>query len=401
MTLRAAGRIAVITQSQYPVEVRARRMAEACAAHGYAVDVYCLQKPGELPEETLRGVQIHRLPMFRRQGAPASTYIAEYTRFLAAVGARLGRRPMRAQYDAIQVYNPPDLLAFATVAPRLFHGTRVLLDIRDVAPELYMSRFGKGHGHWMTRVLRMQEALSCRYAHAVTVCTTYVYDLLARRGLDRRKMTIVMNCPDDAIFDAPAVTPHARFEAGAVDCPYRIVYHGGMLERYGPDLLVRAAPALKAAIPNLSIDLYGAGDFLPVVAGLVQELGVQDAVHVHGFVATDAIPPILAQASIGVVPMRRDIFTDGLLPTKLMELARAGVPAVVARTHTTASYFPDDMVAYFAPGDVEDMTAQVLRLYRHPLQARALAAQARTFEDRYNWRTESARYVALVDRLLA
>lgn len=399
-------RIAVVTQSQYPVEVRARRMAEACAAAGYEVDVYCLQKPGELAEETLNGVKINRLPMFRKQGAPALTYISEYTRFLFAVGSRLSREPLRSKYDVIQVYNPPDLLAFSTLIPRLFPSRGagrpgIILDIRDVAPELYMSRFGQGEGHWMTRVLRLQERLACGYADAVTVCTTHVHGLLAGRGIDPAKMTIVMNCPDDTIFNEARCGESIRAEA-TDDGEFRLVYHGGMLERYGPDLLVRAAEKLAHEIPNLHVDLYGTGDFLPAVRDLAVDLenkAGRPVAEVHGFVPTEAIPGVLAKADLGVVPMREDTFTDGLLPTKLMELASSGVPAVVSRTLTTARYFEDNMVQYFRPGDVDDLAAKVLELYHDPARGKALAQNALCFGDRYNWACEKATYLALVDRV--
>ncbi len=120
----------------------------------------------------------------------------------------------------------------------------------------------------------------------------------------------------------------------------------------------------------------------------------------HGFVATEMIPGVLAKADLGIVPMREDIFTDGLLPTKLMELANAGVPAVAARTKTTASYFAEDMVAYFTPGDVDELAAQVTTLYRDPARARSLACNAAEFGARHNWPCERATYLALVERLL-
>lgn len=387
-----AKRIAIITQSRYPVEVRARRMAEACAAGGYEVDVYCLREPSEAAQERINGVTVHRLPMFRRQGARALVYISEYLRFLFAVGARLSRRDLRRQYDLIQVYNPPDILAFASLAPKLFGRARVLVDIRDVAPELYMSRFQKGADHWMTRLLRLQERWACRYADAVTVCTTYVRDLLGGRGVDPAKMTIVMNCPDERIFGGPA--PRASHTG------YHLVYHGGMLARYGPDLIVQALPLLAPEIPGLRLDLYGTGDFLPQVRALVDSLGLADIAHVHGFVPTERIPALVAAADLGVVPMRKDIFTDGLLPTKLMELATLGVPAVAARTLTTSTYFPEDMVHYFRPGDVADLAAKILDLYHHPEQARTLAANAGRFAAIHNWPNEKATYLALVDGLL-
>lgn len=392
-------RIAVITQSQYPVEVRARRMAEACAARGHDVEVYCLRRPGELAEESINGVLVHRLPMHRKQGASALTYVAEYGRFMLAVGALMSRWRVYRAYDLIQVHNPPDSLAFATLMPKLFGRARVLVDIRDLAPELYLSRFRKNENHWLARILRGQERLACKYADAVTVCTTHAFTLLAGRGVHPQKMTVVMNCPDELIFDRQGRATPEPGSSGSDGC-YRLVYHGGILERYGPDLIVRALPGLSHSIPGLCLDIYGEGDFLPAVQTLADELGVGSITHFHGFVPTEVIPSAVRKADVGVVPMRKDIFTDCGLPTKLLELAALEVPAVVSRTVTTNEYFDDNMVHYFAPGDTDDLTAKILDLYHHPERARALAANAHRFTERFNWSGEKATYLALVDRLL-
>jgi glycosyltransferase involved in cell wall biosynthesis len=234
------------------------------------------------------------------------------------------------------------------------------------------------------------------------VCTSYVSDLLAGRGVDPKKMTVVMNCPDDAIFGRVAQGPTCDWSAGSQNA-FRVVYHGGMLKRYGPDLLVKAAAQLAPRIPTLRVGIYGAGDFLPEVQASASEVNCRlgrPFVEVYGFVPTEAIPDVLAKADLGVVPMRADIFTDGLLPTKLMELATAGVPAVVARTFTTASYFSDNMVEYFKPGDVDDLAAKIYYLYSCPGYAQELAQNARAFAERHNWAGEKANYLALVDHLI-
>ena len=112
------------------------------------------------------------------------------------------------------------------------------------------------------------------------------------------------------------------------------------------------------------------------------------------------MPALIRAADAGVVPLRRDIFTDTILPTKLMEYAHMGVPAVTTRTATISEYFADDMVAYFRSGDAADLAQRVLEIYRHPEQAQAMAARAKRFSDAHNWSSESAAYVALVDRLI-
>ena len=98
--------------------------------------------------------------------------------------------------------------------------------------------------------------------------------------------------------------------------------------------------------------------------------------------------------------MRKDIFTDCGLPTKLLEYVALNIPTVVSRTATTADYFDDEMVQYFTPDDFEDLTAQILALYRDPVRAAQLAANARRFVEAHNWTREKTAYLALFERLL-
>lgn len=397
-------RVAFITHSPYPIEPRARRMAEAVAAKGYPVDVFCLRFPGEPDTEEVNGVSIHRLPVTRHQGGGARVYIREYLQFFLLAAWRIVKNgfsewsaAQSKSYALIQVYNPPDILAFSTLLPRLLTGTRVILDVRDMAPELFMSRFNLTPDHFITRTLRAHERWASKYAHAVTVCTDHQFNVMAARGISKAKMTVVMNTPDDAIFGSPPLLRSQRRTPGA---PFTLIYHGSVLARYGIDVLIQAASLLVQEIPTLQVQIYGFGDFKPTVQAQAQALGLDGIVRFHERLPLEAMPAAIAAADVGVVPVRRDVFTDTILPTKLMEYAHMGVPAVVGRTSTTTEYFPDTMVAYFAPDDAADLARQVLTLYREPARADALVAAAREFTERYNWERDKAAYNALIERLI-
>jgi len=129
-------------------------------------------------------------------------------------------------------------------------------------------------------------------------------------------------------------------------------------------------------------------------------LGVNGVTHFHGHVPIEAIPGLIRTADIGVVPVRRDVFTDTILPTKLIEYAYLGIPAVVARTSTIGEYFDADMVAFFESGNAEDLARQVLALHRNREKGRALVARSRRFLEAHNWSHEKQVYRALIDRLV-
>jgi glycosyltransferase involved in cell wall biosynthesis len=111
------------------------------------------------------------------------------------------------------------------------------------------------------------------------------------------------------------------------------------------------------------------------------------------------LPSLIDTADIGIVPYRPDAFTDGILPTKLMEYVAMGLPVIAARTACIASYFDEDMVTFFPPGDDEALADCIRKLYDDPARRALMVEQSQAFLCLHNWDTESAAYVALVDRL--
>ena len=98
-------------------------------------------------------------------------------------------------------------------------------------------------------------------------------------------------------------------------------------------------------------------------------------------------------------PNLDDLFTDGLLPTKLMEYTALGIPVVAAETTTISAYFNNSMVLFFQPGNLDDLCAKISMLFRNPELRRDLIENSNQFNEKYSWEKVAADYVALIDRL--
>jgi glycosyltransferase involved in cell wall biosynthesis len=107
--------------------------------------------------------------------------------------------------------------------------------------------------------------------------------------------------------------------------------------------------------------------------------------------------PVLADADIGVVPNRRNPFTEGILPTKLMEYAALGLPAIVSRTSVVQSYFTDDMVHYVAPESVDDLRCALIELASDPGARRRLATNIRRFTRQHTWSWNKQELFSAID----
>jgi len=383
-------RIAIITHSEYPIEPRCRRQAEALAERGDWVDVFCLRRPGQPAREIIDGVHVHRLPVRRHQGRGLIVYLLEYAKSFLLFSLALVRSHLQHRYDLIQVHNPPDLLVFCTL-PFKCLGTPVILDQRELEPELFVTRFGHDFNSLSVRFLIALQQLSTRYADAVLTVLHPQKDDLVARGTPADKVHVILNCADSRFF--------APLDPAPPSGHFRLVYHGSILYRYGLDLLIKAMPRVRAAIPEVQLDIYGTGDYLNSIRQLVHQLGLEGVVTLWGAVPLSEIPTCLAQADLGIVPHRRLPSNEKGLPTKLMEYAALGKPAVVARSQSVETYFEDDMVRYFEPDNEDELVAAIVELYRNPERRAALARNIRRFNEQYNWGVMKQVYYELIDRL--
>lgn len=388
----------MVVFASYPLgETRVQREAEALLKQGYEVDVICVRMPGSPAVDRYKGVTIYRekyrfLPrMLKNDGLLVK--LRYYINFLFTAAYRLTRLHLQKHYDTIQVHNLPDFLVFCAVIPKLF-GTPVILDLHDLMPEFYTGRFGREKS-LPARLIRLQERLACRFADHVITVSEHWRQALIKRGVTEKKCSVVMNVADESIFFPQAQSPDQLHGKDG----FRLIYHGAIVERYGLDLAIQAVDKVRNDIPGIHLTLIGFGEYLPHLARMVAVLGVSQHVTFADSVLAEALPGIICSSHLGIVPYHNDVFTDGLLPTKLMEYAALGMPAIAARTTAIQAYFSDANTEFFEPGDVDDLARCILMLYRNPDRMAELARGSVKFNQRYNWAQVSEAYVSLVEQL--
>jgi glycosyltransferase involved in cell wall biosynthesis len=390
----------MVVHAYYPLgETRVQREAEELARSGYAVDVICLRDKGESQRECHHGVEIHRLRVQLEKRGLVRQF-ANYLHFGMRATIVLTFLQLRHHYHSVQVHNLPDCLVFCAAVPKLQH-VPIVLDLHDLMPEFLTGRFGTRR-RTLRRLIGWQERIACRFADHVITVSEHWRDALLRRGVPSAKCSVVMNVADNRIFrPVPARAGSANGRAAPDDEPrFSLIYHGTVTHRYGLDLAMEAVALLRHDIPGIRLTILGRGDFMPALAVMQRDLDLEQHVVLRDeCLPAEQLPELIARADLGIVPYRNDVFTDGLLPTKLMEYAAMGIPCVATRTTAIEHYFRDTMVAFFTPGDAHDLARRVRDLYESPEQLRALASRSRRFVDRYNWPAIGEQYVALVDHL--
>jgi glycosyltransferase involved in cell wall biosynthesis len=376
--------VLVLTHHPYPYDNTVRRSVRELVRQGLEVDLVCSLSPdatgGRYAESA--GLRIHRIGIHHRR-RPLIRYPFEYAAFFLAAFGAVSWLSLRRRYVAVQVDNLPDFLVFAASVPR-WRGARLVLNMYELTPEMVGARFRGRAGRVLVRVARLIEWAAARWADHVIVVSQPCFDALAARGIDPRRMSVVLNTTSQ---ERPAPD-------GEPDMTGRtLVTHGTIVERYGVDVIIRAMALLRRSFPDLSLRIIGTGEHVEELVRVTRSLGLEDRVTFTGSLPWYETMREVCRATLGVVGLRDDGYGQLMLPIKLLEYAKFGVPAVTSRLPAIQAYFPDDAVSYFRAGDERELAARVAELLDDPQRARRQAERASQAVQKLAWNEVRGTYL--------
>ena len=387
-------RVAIVVHAIYPGDPRVRRQSDALTDAGYEVDILALRRRGEPAEESHGQRRILRLPV-NRAFAGFAGHLAEYLAFTAMASWRLALEHRRRRYDLVQVATVPDFLGFAAL-PEKLSGVPLLLDLHEDMPEFFRDRFT----HPLLRPLRPVVGAISRASAAVADELITVHEPLRRlsiaRGVAPEKIGVVMNSADGRLFD-PSRHPRRPFMD---DGSLRLIHHSNLQRLYGLDVAIDGLAQIR---PDLAwrLDVYGDGPWRTRIEQAIARTGTRDRVTLHGVVRMDDLPPLLAEADIGLVPSLHEPYLEYSLSTKLLEYAAMGVPVIATDLATFRHHFTDTALR-FIPGNVPLALARAVEsLADDPAGTVAMGLEAQRQARAYDWAHQKARYLAIVDRLIS
>ncbi len=393
-------RAAVVLFSHYPADPRPRRAAEALAAEGVSIDVICLRDDRDDHEqpshESFGNIHVYRVPLKRHRAGKLS-YIGQYSAFLAICFAQLAMRSLRRRYDFVHVHNMPDVLAFSAAVPKLF-GAKVILDLHDPMPELMQTIFRLPEKSLSVRLLKKLERWSIGFADVILTVNLACKKIYSSRSCAADKITVVLNSPDDAIFQFQPTTTangslngHGTNGHHASERPFTILYHGSLVPRNGFDLAVDALERVRETLPQARLVVCGGrtGFFDTVVAsarerGLAEHIDYLGPKNVHGIVEA------IQQCDLGIIPNHRNIFTEINTPTRIFEYLALGKPVIAPEAEGIRDYFGSDDLLYFELGNADDLADKIRFAARHREEVLGTVGRGQQVYLAHTWTREKA-----------
>lgn len=384
-------KVCMLAYTFYESDNRVRRYAETLVKRGDIVDVFALRKQGQSAYTEINGVRIHKIQKRIINEKRTTTYLYRLLIFLLKSAIYLTRKHLSDPYDLVHAHSVPDFEVFAALIPKIL-GAKVILDIHDIVPEFYESKFGSIKESLIFKSLVFIEKASISFSDRVIISNHIWHDTLISRSVNENKCTTIMNYPDNSKFYKRNIIRNGK--------KFIVLYPGTLNWHQGLDIAVKAFALLKDQAPQAEFHIYGGGPTQKELIFLINKFGLENRVFLKETVPINEIAVIMANSDLGVIPKRNDCFGGEAFSTKTLEFMNLGVPIVVSKTKIDQFYFDDSIVKFFEPGNEKDLAIAMLELINNKELRDKISKNALKFVEKNNWDVKKHIYLDLVDSLV-
>jgi glycosyltransferase involved in cell wall biosynthesis len=360
----------------------------ALIKNGDTVDVISLRKKGQPKFSLIDGVRVYRIQI-RKDDEPQGKfhYLIRVLTFLLKASLLLSIKHLKYRYDVVHVHSMPDFLVFSAWLMKIGK-SRMLLDLHDLFPDLYVSKFDSQTNSLIFKFLCRIEKVSIAFADHVLIANHLWKQRLISRSVPEDKISVVMNYPDITIFN----TSLRKVSKNR----FLVLYPGTLNWHQGVDIAVRAFAQFREYVTHAKFHIYGKGPEKRKILELIREFGLEEDVLVYDFLPLSDISRIFAGASMGVVPKRSDSFGNEAFSTKILQFMATGVPVVVSNTKIDTYYFNDSLVEFFQSGDVDDLARTLLYLFEDANRRQELILNGLDYVRENNWQVKQSEYFEIL-----
>lgn len=383
--------ICMPTYSFYESDNRVRRYAESLTNQGHTVDVFSLRKEHAPAVETINGVNVFRLQKRNRNERGKWAYFSKLLLFFFKSTFAISFKHLKDKYDLVHVHNIPDFQVFSAFLPKM-SGSKVILDIHDIVPELFCSKFQLNERSIYFHILRRLERFSTSFADHVIISNDIWRERIDTRSVAKDKSSVLINYPDPSIF--------YRRNSNSNGLRDYIIYPGSLNWHQGLDIAIKAFHMIKDQVPNIDFYICGGGPALPDLKELAAKLDVSDRILFKDSLPITEIAEVMSRAKCGIVPKRADFFGNEAFSTKVLEFMALGIPIVLSETDIDRYYFNNAQVLFFRSGDERDLAEKLLLLLTDRKLCERLIHNSLKLVSENNWEKKKHIYFSIINSLM-
>ncbi|KAA1397729.1 glycosyltransferase family 4 protein [Aeromicrobium ginsengisoli] len=357
MTDVGGAHVAVVVQNVSLAEDnRLCKQVEALCSAGHRVSVITRRADANEPWRSHPGLTLieYRAPV---DGASTMGHVREYATSLWRQIPRLVRLHRRDRIDVLQICQPPDLYFPVTALARRL-GVKVLLDQRDLMPEVFAQRYSSPPARAL-RVLHWLETRTQANVDASVTVNDHLRERLIAAGGAPERIHVVRNGPVLARLGRAREATPLPIASRVRSFSSVVTWAGKMGRQDRVDDVVRVAQLVvrEWGRDDVGFMLIGNGECLDELRLMVDELGLGDNVWFPGWLGEVDLYRHLAAADVGIDTSLQPEVT----PVKAMEYLGVGLPLVAYDVQETRR-LAEGAGILVTPGDTETLAREVVGL---------------------------------------
>ena len=276
------------------------------------------------------------------------------------------------------VVSPPLLTALAARAISRFKGGRYLLHLQDLQPDAAI-HLGMIRSAVLIQLLRVAESVGYRGARRISVITSGMAELLAKRGVPGNKLILFPNGTYSSVETGKGAF---RREKGIEQQGFLAIYSGNLGVKQGLQHVIESVRYVRDQSFGLVICGEGAEK-----AKLLELAGGMANIHFSALRETDDYQKMLTDADLMIVSLASNS-GNSFFPSKLFSACAAGKPIVaICDPDSELGCLVDQtgcgVVVPF--GDSKNLAATFDDLAQNRTRLKSMGCAARQLSEDYRW----------------
>lgn len=390
-------RIQILSQYYAPEigapQVRLKAMADELVRRGHDVDVvtalpsypvariFPAYRRRFLHTERRDGATVRRVWIHAATGSGAGR-LANFASFaaLALIPMARTRRP-----DVVLVESPPLFVALPALVDNLVRRRPFALLVADLWPDTAIEMGMVPNRHARRLLYALERWAYRRSAFVAPVTEGQVETLRDRKGVPADKICLVRNGVDVELFrpGEPSAETRRLLSPGGE----RVVMFAGTLGyAQALDVIVDAAPLVRAAHPDVRVVFVGSGSERARIETRVADEGIAGVTFLDPRPLAE-IAELYRGVAAGLTSLRDSPVFEGARPSKIFPMMAAGLPVVYSGRGEGARLVREAGAGVCAePEDPRALAAALIEVLDDPVRAREMgAAGRRLVEAEFSW----------------
>jgi len=330
------------------------------------------------------------------EGVRIINYLRWNNRLLRIMFSPLIIIPAYRKKAEIYHFHSVELIPTGILLKLLFR-KKIIYDIHEDFPSMMLNKF------YIPEVLRKLISKAIHWSEQIS---TRIFDgiVTADPGV-LNNFSHVSENRKIVFYNLPSLDIFKKNSSGRLKKSYDIVYLGGMSERAGTFVLVKAIHQLVLSGLKPRVLLIGYFDNTESKEAIEKEISklcLDDYFDIRGHIPHQEVPKLLSKSRIGVVPLQPIPKFLKNIPSKLFEYWACGLPAVASDLPPIRPFFQNREYGFLVnPTDPKAFAAACGWLMQNPEQATRMGRNAqKAVLKTLNCKAEGEKLARFYERIL-